>query len=1448
MSLLIVDDSKVVRIALRQALLGGGYADVLEADSAEAAFVILELQDPKAEPAAVSLVLIDHTMPGMMGDEAVERIRADGRYADLPIIMVTAHTDDGTLQRAYAAGVTDYLRKPINQMELLARVRTAHKLRASLEQKDVRERQLAQATKELLDTHKQMVRANHRLRSVIEASPAAIYTVTDGGVIESWNAGAERIFGWTAEEVVGQPLKINPPDHRFERDLIRYAMLSGETIADLETTRIHKDGHPVDISLSIAPLDYTTGIVAVAEDITERKRTDRALREAHQRLERLVSDSPVGIYAVEAETGIVRLWNPAAERMFGWTADEIIGSTLPTLPGSVRGNGRARAQQLREAVGRSLVMEQQRVHKDGTVLDVSLAMALVPGPADAGEQILVFAEDISRRKAWEQHLTDVNARLATTIDGSPVAIYSLEAETGIVGLWNPAAERMYGWTAEEVVGQRLPTWQPEEQHQDQERVQRVRDAGGYLTGLERVRLRKDGTRLNVSLSVALVPASAGQAEQLLCFCEDITARKRIDETLRRTNRKLGGIINASPTAIYSIRRDGIVETWNPGAERIFGWQAQEVVGRPVPFLPSENEPEAPLVRSVMEQGEAIANVEARRLRKDGQVIDVSISMAPVAEGFVAVVEDITERKRNERDLRSAHGRLAAVIVGSPVAIWTVGSDGMVASWNTAAERLFGWTLAEVIGKPLPIVSATQALEWRERYMALAENGIVRSAEVQRTRKDGTVVDVALSVVSLDDGTRLAMTEDISERKRAQDAVASAHARLNAIIEASPAAIFTYSAGRYGTVETWNAAAERIFGWAADEVVGKGLPVRAPAGVSEGADVLRALTLGSGLTGAETQRLRKDGSVIDVSLSLAPLGRGSMELVSVVEDITERKRTEHALKDLNHRLDAIIQASPSAIYAVDDEGLVTAWNAAAQRIFGWKAKEVLGQPLPIFLPEPTRDLGVIERALVSGKVINELEVRRLHKDGHTLDVSLSMSPLGPGTRSAIAVAEDITERKRTERALKSAHDRMSTVIHDSPIAIFSLASDDLKVKLWNAASERLFGWTADEVLGMPLPTIPPEAEQSRQLLVQEAVARGSVTGSEVVRIRKDGSRLDVSLSLAVAPSPEGGPDELLAFCEDISDRKRAESALLRSREEYRLLVDHATDIVYRAGLDGAFSYVNPAVVRVIGYTPEELLGRRFTELILDEYRARVERFYLRQYVKREESSYLEFPVATKSGDVVWVGQNATLTFSGTGEPLGFQAIVRDVSEQRANEDALQQLSLSDALTGIGNRRCFDDFLDREWRRAARERTSLALVMCDVDFFKKYNDCYGHPAGDKVLRAVGQALGTIIRRPADLAARYGGEEFALLLPNTPLEGAAQLAEKARLAVEALGIAHERSDHAMVTLSLGVAVMQPTPGSNPAALIQAADRALYAAKESGRNRVERFEGPEPSLAQSA
>lgn len=181
------------------------------------------------------------------------------------------------------------------------------------------------------------------------------------------------------------------------------------------------------------------------------------------------------------------------------------------------------------------------------------------------------------------------------------------------------------------------------------------------------------------------------------------------------------------------------------------------------------------------------------------------------------------------------------------------------------------------------------------------------------------------------------------------------------------------------------------------------------------------------------------------------------------------------------------------------------------------------------------------------------------------------------------------------------------------------------------------------------------------------------------------------------------------------------------------------------------------------------------------------------------------------------------------------VAHDISDHKRAEAILQDLSRRDGLTGLANRRHFAEYLDKEWKRALREKAPLSIIMCDIDYFKNFNDFYGHQTGDDCLRAVARVLEQGLRRPLDIAARYGGEEFVVVVPGTPLPGALAVAESIRSGIEALAIPHASSSAAaVVTISLGVASVIPAPDGAAAEILSAADQALYRAKGEGRNRV--------------
>jgi diguanylate cyclase (GGDEF)-like protein len=274
----------------------------------------------------------------------------------------------------------------------------------------------------------------------------------------------------------------------------------------------------------------------------------------------------------------------------------------------------------------------------------------------------------------------------------------------------------------------------------------------------------------------------------------------------------------------------------------------------------------------------------------------------------------------------------------------------------------------------------------------------------------------------------------------------------------------------------------------------------------------------------------------------------------------------------------------------------------------------------------------------------------------------------------------------------------------------------------------------------------------------------------------------------------------------------------SESRFRTVFESAPGAIFIVDKDNRrIVSVNPFMIDWLGYTEKKLLS-----MTLDEIRV--------------EGGDSDGECRYRKGDgaVTHVEEVCKPIFFHRNEAI--LTIARDISDRKKTEELLVSLSLSDGLTGIANRRHFDEFLEQEWRRAIREGTPLSLIMSDIDFFKAYNDTYGHLAGDDCLRQVAGVMRETLRRPGDMAARYGGEEFAMVMARTDLEGAVLLAESLRSLVEALGIPHAGSPSAvrLVTLSLGVATLVPSRDRSSSELVAAADQALYQAKSEGRNCV--------------
>jgi diguanylate cyclase (GGDEF)-like protein/PAS domain S-box-containing protein len=307
---------------------------------------------------------------------------------------------------------------------------------------------------------------------------------------------------------------------------------------------------------------------------------------------------------------------------------------------------------------------------------------------------------------------------------------------------------------------------------------------------------------------------------------------------------------------------------------------------------------------------------------------------------------------------------------------------------------------------------------------------------------------------------------------------------------------------------------------------------------------------------------------------------------------------------------------------------------------------------------------------------------------------------------------------------------------------------------------------------------------------------------------------------------------------MQERQHMVVALEAKEANFRLLAEGSSDMVTRIGLDERVSYASPSAVRIVGWRADQLIGTPSLAGVNAEDLPRVDATVAALRRGNAEEARISYRTRHREKGEIWIESNLRVTRNVGGEVDGVVAISRDISEQKDLEKKLEALATVDGLTGLANRGHFDQRLQDEYARAFREGTPLSLLMIDVDHFKKFNDQYGHPAGDVCLQSVAKVLAAEARRPADLAARYGGEEFVLLLPNTDEAGCEPVGQRIRKELKALGIIHALNlPSQRVTVSLGGATIRPNArGSteSSSSLVAAADQGLYAAKESGRDRL--------------
>jgi len=414
-------------------------------------------------------------------------------------------------------------------------------------------------------------------------------------------------------------------------------------------------------------------------------------------------------------------------------------------------------------------------------------------------------------------------------------------------------------------------------------------------------------------------------------------------------------------------------------------------------------------------------------------------------------------------------------------------------------------------------------------------------------------------------------------------------------------------------------------------------------------------------------------------------------------------------------------------------------------------------------------------------------------------------------------------------------------------LITRVSDGLVIDV-NDIFLKLTEYTREEVIGNSILSIKFwENKEERENYINEFREKEFVENKEYIFKLKNGKRV-VGLLNGNRTHFNSIP-YIITSIHDITNRKIAEKEIWESKELYHSILNASPDNITISDLEGNILMVSPAGKTMFGYSQDiddTKLDLDILHFLIPQDRERAKKKHEDMFMGKNTGPN-EYTGLRLDGSIFSMEVNTNFIFNKEGKPDKMIFSVRDISDRKQSEEKIAQLikqleterniaelnSITDSLTGLANRRYFDEALRKEFNRVKRSGAPLSLIMFDVDYFKKFNDTYGHLKGDSCLRQIGITLKSAIQRKYDIVARYGGEEFVIILPETNLEGALLLAEKIRSLVEALEILHDKSDVSkFITVSLGIVTAHITSLEKPENLISKADEAMYKAKNMGRN----------------
>jgi PAS domain S-box-containing protein len=807
-------------------------------------------------------------------------------------------------------------------------------------------------------------------------------------------------------------------------------------------------------------------------------------------------------------------------------------------------------------------------------------------------------------------------------------------------------------------------------------------------------------------------------------------------------------------AIFMLDPAGNVTSWNSGAERLKGYRSEEVIGRHCSLFYLAEDVAAGKPQIVLQQAlvKGSCEEEGQRLRKDGTTFWALVTVTALFDpsddhlGFAEVIRDITEKRRHEQALRkqteaslqASEARYQTLFEYAKVGIVLADARSFYIDANPSACRMFGYRHDEFIGLHASDIVVQTEVTHIESALSEINAQSDHQREWQFRRKDGSVFSADVTATKMPDGTLLGIIRDLSDRKRANDY----REHLAAIVESSSDAIIGQDLN--STITSWNAGAEAIFGYVADEMIGTSITQLMPDdNGQEEAIILESLRLGERVEIVETLRQTRDGRLIDVSVTISPIRDASGQIIGaskIARDITAQKEREHEIARISRLYAALSEINQAIVWMptrdelfrkvcqvlVEHGGFHMAW-------IGWHApgtdclvpvaecgdENGYLQSINVYTDERPEGQGPSGKTLRSGRpyicndMLNDpttlLWRSELERRGFLACAvfPIRMNGAVRGTLSIYAdkreffhdkeialleeAANDLSfaldnyardeARRQAEQTVRNEKLFSDTMIESMP-GILYLYDSNGRFLRWNQNFETVSGYSGEEIAGMhPRDFFSDEEKPRVEQRIAEVFANGD-SSVEASFVAKDGNATPYFFTGRHVMFE--GTSCLIGVGIDISDRRHAEDQLAESEQKYRELVEYANSIILRWNSDGRITFLNEFGQRFFGYSGEEILGRRVIDTIVPPSESGGRDLEQLIEIIRATPEAFEQNInenIRRNGERVWIAWANRIVRDWQGQVVEFLSIGTDITDRMRIEAERERRHRAEAADHI-----------------------------------------------------------------------------------------------------------------------------------------------------------------------